>query len=62
MPAPWHGKSPKQPGGTPSLEEAIEDAYNQAKAEHNDWLTIDEIRLRGENPIREYHVIAKPTI
>jgi hypothetical protein len=46
-----------------TYNEAADDAHKRA-AQHghgtDDWLVIDEVRVRGHNPIVEYLVVLKP--
>ena len=60
---PWIGHSHKGADRCePLLEDAIRDAYGQAKNDGYDgWLRVEEIWLRGENPISEYRIKVVPT-
>ena len=55
-PGPFEGKGK-------TYNEAADDAHKLA-AQHghgeDDWLVIDEVRVRGHNPIVEYLVVLKP--
>jgi hypothetical protein len=50
--------SPRRPGKPVSLQEALEDAYQQAGPGR---LEIVKIEITGTNPINEYRVIGRQT-
>jgi hypothetical protein len=50
--------SPRRPNKSVSLQEALEDAYEQAGPGR---LEIIKIEISGTNPINEYRVIARQT-
>lgn len=52
------GVSPREPGGTPNLQEAFEDAWEQAKSSTKK-LRLLTIEADGENPITEFRVVMK---
>ena len=60
----YHGRSERKPDGTPpSLDDAIADAWENAKGKHaqGGWYSVHDIKIQTENPIRAYSVVIGPT-
>ena len=60
---PYHGRSESKPGAPASLQDAIDDAWNNAKGKHAEagWFVVDDIKIQTTNPIHAYVVLISPT-
>ena len=60
----WTGRSRREGDKNPSFDEALEDAYRQARDQYGDeplYLRVIDFYFTGTNPITEYVVIAGKT-